>query len=174
MLRAALLTIVLVAFTAGCGKTSNQAKPAAPTSTVAAPASQTPATTIHPSTGKPLTQAQWVAKGDAICAKLIGQQTLLRINNLNELPRVIPQMLIYTRATIAALSKLTPPTNKTNDWQTFLSLKSQWVRGAAQLGTDPEIAHTLATNPLFRTLTATRIRADTLVQHDGFNKCSRI
>jgi hypothetical protein len=182
MLRAAFFTLALMAFAlaaVGCGKTSGsgaatQTKSSASATSTATPASQTtPTAHVQTTAGAPLTHAQWIAKGDAVCAKLIAQLNLMKVKSVSEIPRLIPQELVYMHAEIAALSKLTPPADKTSDWQQLLNLKQAWAEGIAQLSTNPQFARTLSTSPVFRAAAATRLRADKIAKRDGFNHCSR-
>lgn len=175
MLRAILFTLAFATLTAGCGKTSNhgQVTRARPITRTSAPGQNAQGPSVHISNGKPLTQAQWIARGDAICAKLISQTNPLKVKNTNEIPRLIPQEVIYIHAELAALSKLTPPANKANDWQKLLNLKQEWANGIARVAANFESLRKQANNPFLRTLASTRTRANKLALQNGFKKCSQ-
>jgi hypothetical protein len=184
MLQATLasLVIALAAFTlisGGCGgsskteSTSAVATTAAPETTTSA-ATATPRTTAAPAiaSGKPLTRAEWIAKGDAICARTNAETKAIHVKAAAEFARTLPQTAAYKRAEVAELAKLTPPTSKASDWQLILNEVSQIAEYSAKLAGFAKLGDAITKAPLATSIIKTNEHLVLVAKRDGFKACS--
>ncbi len=178
---AAFLFAATMLLAVGCGGSSKSATTTASTadqptnSTVAASASDTATQATEPvklAGGKPLSQKQWIAKGDAICAQLLAELEADPITSLAGFARVMPQAAAYERAEVAQLLKLTPPASKMADWQQFLNDTSQWAADTQKLGELAQVGKFSATSPIARATINIQKELTGIAKRDGFHKCS--
>ncbi|MGA9285379.1 MAG: hypothetical protein WBV85_08045 [Solirubrobacteraceae bacterium] len=156
------------------GSTSTAASATAATTatTATAPPSHAVAT-LKLSTGKPLTRAEWIAKGDAICARLKTKLAALTVVNEQEYAHVFPQVAVYDNAEAQELSKLVPPTSKAHDWEQILSTAQHYneyvnkVAGYAEANDFKEAA------PLIETATTIHQQMAAEAKQAGFKHCSQ-
>jgi hypothetical protein len=191
VLQAHLAALALAAITlaaSGCGGSKTAATTAAASSTApsipttnSAPTTATSTTTtptpvvgVKLASGKPLTRAQWLAKGDAICGRLNAQLAATPVKSIQEFTRVLPQAAAYERAELAQLVKLVPPTSKASEWQTFLVNTQQWAENSTRLGQLAQTSPIKLTNPLVTTTRKLHERLAHLAGHDGFKECSLV
>jgi hypothetical protein len=186
MSRQQLAVLVLAATTfaaAGCGSSSKggsattAASTAALSTTVATAASSNtvpPAVAVPVASGKPLTRAQWLAKGDAICARLFRKLEPLAIKKIRELPRVLPQAAAYQRAAVAKLAKLVPPTSKAGDWQVFLRTTLRSAETEAKLAEYGKLGEAITRSPVGTAMVALQKHLAEMAKHDGFKVCLRL
>jgi hypothetical protein len=179
MLNVYLATLALTAtalVASGCGGTSKTTTTATAltTATATTTAGSTPgtATTVRIASGKPLIRSQWLAYGDAICARAKAKTSALTVSSIPDFARVYPQIAIYNRIEAGELSKLVPPTSAAHDWTQIvgnLEQHAQYVREVARYiqakqensaGTPFHLA-----NVAIEQMLATAKR-------DGFKKCS--
>lgn len=185
MLHSQLAAFALAAITlavSGCGGSSKTVSTSASVATTTA-ATSTPVTTTSTSSppvrsvtvkvasGAPLTRAQWIAKGDAICTHLNAELETISVNKASELPRVLPQEAAYERNAFAKLVKLVPPTTMANDWRQYLTDLLQAAEDSTKLASE-NIGESLITSPLARATLAVRARSTQIAKHDGFKECS--
>lgn len=179
----ALAATTLVA--SGCGSSSKNgstssstAASAATTTTTAttAPSLTAPTTTaaVVIATGKPLTSAEWISKGDAICARLVAQVAASTARTQQELAHALAQKSVYEKAELAKLAKLVPPSSKQSDWQTYLNGLSELADNSAKLA---ETAQTGKLN-LHSSLVASSQEVEkgihAIATSDGFKHCSQV
>jgi hypothetical protein len=110
-----LATSVLVA--TGCGgsaKTASQSASSTPTS--AASATSPPATPV----GAPLTRAQLIAKGDAICYRLNARRQSTRIEHAKDYEHLIPSLAAYESQGANEMSQLVPPASMAHAWRSIV------------------------------------------------------
>ncbi len=179
---AALALTATTLAVSGCGESSKTASTGtsaaatiATTTAVTTPATTTtpvPAVTVKVASGKPLTRAQWIAKGDAICAHFNAEAETIGVTGVAELPRVLPEEAAFERNTVAQLAKLTPPGPMANDWQRFLNDTLQLAEDADKLAQSGVPDEDLLKSPLARTIQETRRHATRIAKHDGFKACA--
>lgn len=172
-----LLATMLAA--AGCGGSSKTTETTASTTTTtgaSTPAVPTtasvPAVTVTVASGKPLSRAQWIAKGDAICVRLSNELEGLSVKKAAELPRVLPLEAAYVRNEVAQLAKLVPPASKASDWQQFLTAGLQWAEGSAKLAEDGKLGDAITKAPLATAVVAIHEHLKQIAKIDGFQHCS--
>ena len=195
MLHTHLAALVLTATTiamAGCGGSSKsgQATTSATTTTPTTSSTATTATTgtgattnagstatlpavkVQIASGKPLTKAQWISQGDAICARLSKELKAVSVKVSGELPRVLPRAAAYERAAAIEFAKLVPPTSRASDWQQYVNETLQWAEGTTKVAETAKLGDAITETPLVRATTATYEHLLKLAKHDGFKVCS--
>lgn len=181
MLRTILVAFALVSsilMVTGCGGSSKSGE--TKTSTVTTGTSNTSADTtatvpqviVKPASGKPLTRASWIAKGDAICKRTNIQIEALHVKVAAELPRILPQSAAYERAEVASLSKLVPPPAEASNWQKFLTATLQWAEGSDKLAELGRYGDSIMSTPLATTVTQIHERAMRIARRTDFKECS--
>lgn len=177
----AALALAAVSFTAaaGCGgsskaesKTSVGSVPVTTVAGATTPASVTlPAVTVAVGSGRPLTRAQWLARGDRICRRYQTEIEALSVNSITELPRIMPQLAAYVRAKVTQLAKLVPPATKARDWQQFLNESLQVAEASAKLGEYKSPDVNFGLSPLLKAYLALRTNLVKVTKRDGFKVC---
>jgi predicted outer membrane protein len=110
-----VLALVIIVTAAGCG--SAKGKTPATTSSYTATAT----TASETQSGKPLTRAEWIAAGEAICKRTNAQLGSLHIKSLKDYARVLPQAASYDQAESSELGRLVPPASMASDWKKRVS-----------------------------------------------------
>jgi predicted AAA+ superfamily ATPase len=124
--------------------------------------------------GKPLTRAQWVIRGDAICARTNAQLTATTAKTLSEFSHKLPEAVAYYQTELAALSKLVPPTSKANDWQEFLTGTLQISQNTAKLAEIAQARQITLHEPELFAVNKIREVITRVAKRDGFKDCSEI
>ena len=173
------LALAATAFTAGgCGgsskatSTASGGTTATATQTTTAAASQTTTTAVKLASGKPLTRAQWIAKGDAICARLNTQLSATVVKSPSDLERVLPQATLYERSALAQLSSLVPPSRYRSPWLHLLSNVEHWAANSAAMAAETHSGHFKINTRLFETTDAYHENFASIARHSGFKVCS--
>ncbi len=107
----ALVTSTLVSL--GCGKAAKSVGQGAAGPRTAAQASLSAPSKRTP----PLTRAQLIAKGDAICYRLNARRASTRIDRPADYERLVPALAAYELAGASEMSTLTPPPALAQDWR---------------------------------------------------------
>jgi hypothetical protein len=118
------ITLALTAIAAaGCGSSKGGSTTTAASTTAATTSATTPIATpaVTVATGKPLSRAQWVAAGDAICHRLQNQLASVTSDTTTQFERALPQAVVFYAATAEDLSKLIPPKAAAHDWQAYVN-----------------------------------------------------
>lgn len=186
MLHANLAALALAATAAtvsGCGGSSKSsttaastAAPVVPVTTSAATATPLtlPSVAVRIGPGRPLTQTVWIARGDAVCARLNRELETITVKRARELPRVLPQEAAYERAAVAELAKLVPPAARTHDWQSYLVATLQLAEGSDRLAAEfSSLGDNVLKAPLAVALITARQHLNAIARHDGFKDCSQ-
>jgi hypothetical protein len=182
MYLAALALAATVLAASGCGgssksgSTSTSASAPTTTTTTASTSTTPPATTttVKVAAGKPLTHAQWIAKGDAICARLNAELAANTVKSTAEFARVLPVAAADEQAELAQLVKLVPPTSKTKDWQEFLTGTQEWAANSYKLAESSQSGSFTLKAPLVATTRKIHETLAHLAQHEGFKECSLV
>jgi ABC-type transport system substrate-binding protein len=159
---------------AGCGGSSKTAATtAAATSTGSATtgSATTPSTATGPA--KTTAEAEFIARGDAICAHLKAQINASPVSKATDFARVLPQVAAYEQAEQAELSKLTPTAALVNDWKHILSDTRKMAEGTVKLAEYVK-SHNNSTVPssLLRPVRIAHENLAHIAKHDGFTQCS--
>jgi hypothetical protein len=174
----ALLATVPMAGCGGSSKSGETSTSAATTPTTTAAGTTAANTvpvltvTVKVASGRPLSRAQWIARGDAICARLNRELDAISVKVAAELPRVLPQEAAYERAEVAQLATLVPPASSANDWQEFLNATLQWAEGSAKLAEYGRFGDAITRTPLAATVIAVHEHVLRIAKRNGFKACS--
>ena len=182
MLHAHLAALALAASAlaaSGCGSSSKNGSTSASAGTSANTTtvqSSNPAATVPVAvaSGKPLTHAQWIAKGDAICARLSTQLAENTAKTQPELAYALAQGALYTRAALTQLAKLVPPSPKETDWQEFLTGLEEMASNSTTLSHITQAGNFNVKLPLLAATELIQKRIQVVSKHNGFKHCSRI
>jgi hypothetical protein len=173
------LAITLIA--TGCGSSSKSRETgssANSNSVLNSAASSAPATkptgTVTVVIGKPLSHARWIAKGDAICRRLLGELTTLSVKSTAEYPRVLPQGAAFMRTALAQLAKLVPPTSQAKDWNEFLNTNLQWAEASEALAKFGYLGKAITKSQQALIQQKLERRGIAIATRDGFKVCSRV
>lgn len=160
----------------GCGGSSKVGSTNASQATASTTSSATSVAsttgTVKAASGTSLGYSQWIAKGDAICARLNAQLTASPVKAIQEFARALPQAAAYERIEYAQLAKLVPPPSKAADWQQFLTDTRLWAEDSAKLG---EIAQAHKFSIGMQLVSKSRSLHEQLAKiakQDGFKTCS--
>jgi hypothetical protein len=182
-----LAALALAAFAlvvSGCGSSSKSSATtsaantttATTTSSTSAPTTTTttPVVAVKLATGKPLTHTQWLAKGDAICARLNNQLAASGVKSIRELGQVLPQAAAYEHAELAQLVKLVPPAADAKSWQEFLAETQRWAENSTKLGQSAQTAQFSLNEPLVGITRKLHEHLAHRAKHQGFKECSLV
>jgi hypothetical protein len=163
---ATLTAATAAVVTSGCGssKTGSAASIAHAT---------TPTTATVPlAIGKPLTRAQLIAQGDAICASTNAKIKAISAKTNAEIINALPQAAIYYNAEAESLSKLVPPASISRDWSQIVNdieLTSRYTSGTARYAKENQ-KKTAAR--LYKEGLKLRERWLAIAKRDGLKVCS--
>lgn len=171
----ALVAVALVA--SGCGGSSKTAgstttTTAASTAAATTTAATQPTTTVTLATGKPLTHAQWIAKGEAICTRTNSSMSATTAQTPKEFGRTFPQIAIYEHIESQELSKLVPPASKTHDWAQIVNNLQIISEESNVIATDFQAQNYKAGVPILKAAERLHEELNETAKHDGFNECS--
>jgi hypothetical protein len=160
------MTGALVMSSCGSSKTGSASNSASTAAKIPA------AATVPVATGKPLTRAQLIAQGDAICANAKAKIKTLVGNTKAEIINLLPQGAIYYNAEAENLSKLVPPASLSRDWKKIvddIESVSQYTNGTARYAKEKQ-EKTAAR--FYKQSLKAREQALIIAAHDGFKNCS--
>lgn len=175
---AALFLVATTLVTSGCGgssETKSGTTAAADTTpaTAARPSQASATTEIVVATGKSLTRAEWVAKGDAICASTNTKRHSTTARTTNDLTRLLPQAAGYERIEATELSKLVPPTSMRSDWIQIVSGIQKFSEYSIKVSEYTQAHNFSAAAPVVVAGTTIERQLTAIAKRDGFKKCSR-
>jgi hypothetical protein len=182
---AALTLAVVVLAVSGCGNSSKSAT-ATPSSAAAAttptssatstptPTPKTTLTAVKLATGRPLTHAELLARGDSICTRLNAQLAASSVTSVRQLGQVLPQAAAYERAEFAKLVRLVPPSVDAADWQKFLTETQQWAEDSTLLGQSARTAEFTLNEPLVGITRRLHEHLARRAKQEGFKECSLV
>jgi hypothetical protein len=175
---AAFALVVSALVMSSCGGSSKSGSQTAG-AIVAAPGSITSSATlslatvvVKPVAGKPLTHAEWITKGEAICARLNAQLAATPAKSVTEFARALPQAAAYEQSELAQLVKLTPPPSRASDWQQFLTGTREWADDSAKMGASARAGQFNANMPLFQATQKAHEKLAAIAKRDGFKECA--
>lgn len=179
----ALLLTMITLVASGCGGSSKAEVTTSASSTTTTTTASTSAVTPTPTpkvavvrlaSGTPLTRAEWIKKGEAVCAKLNAQLAANTIRTPSDFARVLPQAAAYERAEFNSLVKLAPPASMSKDWQHFLTATEEWAENSLKVAN-------LATPGNFNINTPLAVATKNIHEHlaaiakrDGFKECALV
>jgi hypothetical protein len=178
MLALALATTMLVGV--GCGGSSKTSSSVSSTATTASQTATTGQATnaalnskeITIASGKPLSHAAWIAKGDAICAATNVKLSSTTAKNTHDFARLLPQTAAYERIEAAELSKLVPPTSKADDWKRILAELQKFAEFSEKAGEYARVNNFKAATPVAQAGNNAQRELVAIAKRDGFKICS--
>jgi hypothetical protein len=158
----------------GCGESSKtgSSSTASTGSTPASAASQT--STGAPASATPLTQAELIAKGDAICAAANKKVDTVTVEAKGQILKAFPRAAVYERAEASELTKLTPPESMAHDWEQIVGGFNRYVVYANAAVHDSETKNVKALTALFVPAEKVHEQINAIAKRDGFKYCSGI
>ena len=180
----AALALATTAFVAsGCGSSSSTttttttaaSTPATTASTTTPPVATVPAPpTIALASGTPLTRAQLITKGEAICTRLNAQLGASTAKSLAELARALPVAAAEEKAEFVQLVKLVPPATMASAWREFLAETKQWSEDSEKLAISTQTQQLSLTAPLVQSTRAIHEHLAHVAERAGFKECALI
>lgn len=157
---------------AGCGGSSKGGATTAasgPTQAVSTGAAST--ATVKLASGKPLSRAEWIVRGDAICAPANKRRAINTVKSSLEIVPVLRRLAVYDKTEATELGQLAPPPSKSGDWRQIvygLQLLGQYtVKAAEYAPSDPS-----AVSPLLAKSNQAYAQLAAIAKRDGFKFCS--
>jgi len=152
-----------------CGSSSSKTTTG---TTTASSAGGSSSAASQSSQGTVLTQAKFVARADAICARAKVRRKQIKVKNSVELELALPQAAAYQRLESIEFSKLTPPASMASDWhqivadsQTITATIVKLYEGAR--ANEPTSAGT----PLWNTLSKSSEQIQSIARRNGLRAC---
>ncbi len=176
----ALAATMLVA--SGCGgssKTDSTATVANTTSAVTTTTTTSTATPTHTvtavkvATGKPLTHAQLIAAGDAICAQANTKRRAVVIITPKDLARNLPQIAIYDNTETNELGELVPPASMAHQWAQILADFQAVGEYVSTMAQDSQANNLTSVRTLYPKGEASHQKLIAIAKQAGFKRCSR-
>jgi hypothetical protein len=164
-----MLSLAVAALAAsGCGSSKTESTTTAAAQATASTTAAAPTIT----TGAPLSHAQWIAAGDAICEGVQNKLNALKSRTTAQLERVLPQAAVYYAAEAESMVKIVPPKAMAHDWQQIIDdvhLYGEYTSVAVQNIKE----HHETLTPSFRAKVASiQTSMITTAKRDGFKWCS--
>jgi hypothetical protein len=171
-LTAALLAAATLAV-AGCGGSSKTQSTNTATTAAATATTPTNGTTIAVATGRPLTQATWIAKGDAICTSTNHKMAAISIVSLRELARLEPQIAVYSTNEGEELGKLVPPSSAAHDWAHIVNNLRIYSEYTQKVGQEAQANHFSAAGANLKAARKVHLELQAIARRYGFKYCSK-
>jgi hypothetical protein len=161
--------------TSGCGssKAGSATTGTATTTTTTTTTSSTSTSPATFATGKPLTRAQLIARGDAICASTNAKFAAIIAKTRPEFVHLLPQAAVYLGTEAEGLSRLVPPTSMSGDWTQIVNnihFASEYVTRVARYFQEKQEK---AANQLYEKANKLNSQSEAIAKGDGFKHCSR-
>jgi hypothetical protein len=174
------VAVCAAAFVAtGCGssKASSNAgsTTAAHTATTTAQAPASPASRqveISVVSGKPLSRAALIARGDAVCSVANAKLSTSTARTQEDFARMLPQSSSYERTEAVELSKLVPPSSMAADWQHIITDLQKFSELSARAGEYAAVKDFPAALPIAISGNKTQRDMVAIAKQDGFKVCS--
>jgi len=182
MLHTQLAALALAATTlaaSGCGgsskttSTTTAANTSAPATTAAAPTTSTASVENKSTSGKPLTQAELIAKADAICARVNAKRSTIAISTAQQYATLVPQLASYEQAAVAELAALVPPASMANDWNLIVAGSRQLADNTTKLGEDAKAEDFSSLHTLVASNEKTQAQLTATAKRAGFKDCAQ-
>ncbi len=120
-----------------------------------------------------LTQAELIAKADAICTHLHIQFHEHGIKTDQDFARYVPLLGVHEQAATAQLRKLVPPNSMASDWKRILDGTQTAANDTTKLGQYAKEHSSQPTASLLATGQQAQQEVAAIAQRDGFKDCAR-
>lgn len=175
MLRTSLIVLALGAImfaASGCGGSSKTGTTTTANTTATVATLPTTTTAVKLATGRPLARNEWIASGDAICARANKKVSANHVRHTADYGRILPQIAIYYKAESTELSKLVPPASMTGDWTQIVNDLQILGEHLGRVGQYVQENNLEAARPLFHTALNIQKQLIAVAKHDGFKRCT--
>jgi hypothetical protein len=125
--RARLVALALAVGAIAAGGCGSSTKPANQATKPSNAATQPTGDGSAVRSSSPLTRAQLIAKGDAICYRLNARRAATKIQRRQDYERLVPALAGYELSLASEMRRMTPPASMAHDWQ-------QMVEGTRKIG----------------------------------------
>lgn len=159
----------------GCGGSSTPRSASGSTARSAAPSPATRATAgeeIKLRSGRPLSRAAWIAKGDSICTRANVKLSSTTAKGTQDLARLLPQAAAYEHIEALELSKLVPPSGATGDWQQIVNDLQKYSEFSIRVGEYARVNNLQAAKPIAHAAEETQRALVAIAKRDGFSACA--
>jgi hypothetical protein len=177
MLHARLATVALATAAtavAGCGGSSKNAQTGSVTSQAASKSITThgeSSSNAKSASGKSLTRAQLVARGNEICARVNAKRAATSITTHSQLLTLVPRLAAFEESAALEMGKLLPPASMAADWRQIVSTAELIAADTANLGLALRKTDLAKATASFNADASTRRAALALAERDGFKEC---
>lgn len=165
----------------GCGSSkatsATSAASTATTTNTTAPAtvpSASPTATVTLASGKPLTHAAWLARGNAICAQANVKRGSTAIKRRQDYARVLPQVALYDKTEATELAKLVPPTAKVADWKQIVEGFQLYGEYTARVGEYTAVNNLKSAQPVIAIAEQVHKKLIATAARDGLKQCAKV
>ena len=170
----ALATTALAA--AGCGSTSKQSSTDSSVGASTATAARTTATTATSASGKHITPAEsiLIAKAGAICQRVKAQHRSMRLATNYAIAHEIPRFAAAQQATVAELSRITPPASMAHEWEKLVRSARLLASDTTKLGETAAAYHFSAIGHMVVRMDKDEQTITRLAKHNAITGCELI
>jgi hypothetical protein len=125
---------------------------------------------------KALTRAELTTKANAICKHAAAELAAAnkKASNEQEIARLAPKLASYEQASLAELSKLTPPSELDNDWKTIIAGGQTLAENTEKLGEYAKAKNLKGAASLIGTSEHTQQKMIATAKRDGFVECEQV
>jgi hypothetical protein len=153
------------------GSTTTARAATAPATTASTTNAPIPTTPVTIASGKPLTRAQWIARGDAICARTNMKLKAISVVSTRDYARVLPQAAIYDRIEATELSKLVPPASMARDWMQIVNGYQLFGDYTSRVAEYAQANNFAPATPLTQMGEKVHKHLAAIAKRDGFKQC---
>jgi hypothetical protein len=136
-------------------------------------AATTPTTPVKSASGKPLTRAQLIAAGEAICKSANTKRQAVSVITKKDLGRVVPEIAIYDTTEANELSQLVPPASMAGIWSQILRDFQAYGQEVSMMGQYAQANNTVAFRRLYEKSELLHEKLHEVAARAGFNHCAR-
>jgi hypothetical protein len=125
---------------------------------------------------KTLTHAQLATKADAICKRVNAKiaSTNGKVNTIQGIARVAPQLAAFEQVALGELGKLVPPGDLVNDWKQFIAGAQTLADDTGKLGEYAKANNLKAARGLILSSNTVQQQMKTTAKQDGWTECEHV
>lgn len=156
----------------GCGGQESSSKGASGRSTAVVPHSSPPAS-VPPPSGRPLTRAELIAQGDAICRRVNLKRSTIRLETSRDYAQLLP-FAAYQRTALAQMRNLIPPASMATNWSKILADTQTVAEAMAGVGAAGLANQAAELSSQARRGGKALYEAQAIAKREGFKDCARL
>jgi hypothetical protein len=123
---------------------------------------------------RPLTHAELVSKANAICETVTAKFATKRVNSVQDIGRVAPELAAFEQKALSELSKLVPPPNLESDWKQFVAGAEVLAENTSKLGEYAKANNLKAAGSLVGSSETTQHQMQAIAKRDGLTNCEQV